>query len=420
MHTEMPSIAPRPSQLLKILAATILIVLSWLLLGGILSKLPYWLSIAEDWAQDSLYPGCALRKGPLVHFIDGRTGRVVWEGRCPDTESKVYFRSTGSNNTFDLPGNFEYTPLSTRHHLFSGILTDLLPGTTYEYFVVYRGWKTQTYHFKSPPEQPTQLLYRVGIIGDSQLGVGMFRRNLKTLSRHRPQLFLHLGDIVQHADRLREWYTLFFCPIMRLQDIPLVATSGNHDWFNRRPNFYLHDRAKTYFAMTVAGARLIVLDSERENAGQTAWLESELSSPAAIKATFRIIAVHVPPYIEFWDPRAWSQGDSSWPLYVRKHWVPLFRKYNVDLVLSGHQHNYQRGFRDGIHYIISGGGGGDLDRIRVESYGMYRVTQIEHHFCLLDIGPDSLSLTALTPDNRVLDELRIERKLLKKYTSEKN
>ena len=41
--------------------------------------------------------------------------------------------------------------------------------------------------------------------------------------------------------------------------------------------------------------------------------------------------------------------------------VPLLEKYDVDIVFNGHDHHYERSYKDGVYYIVTGGGGSDLD-----------------------------------------------------------
>ena len=49
--------------------------------------------------------------------------------------------------------------------------------------------------------------------------------------------------------------------------------------------------------------------------------------------------------------------------HVREKWVPLFEQYKVDVVISGHSHVYQRGRKNDVTYIISGGAGAELEDI---------------------------------------------------------
>src|SRR5699024_1972506 len=61
---------------------------------------------------------------------------------------------------------------------------------------------------------------------------------------------------------------------------------------------------------------------------QSNWLEKQLQQS---KATFKLAVFHFSPFTPHEDYKD-----------IKESWVPLFEKYGVDLVLSGHFHYYQR------------------------------------------------------------------------------
>ena len=66
----------------------------------------------------------------------------------------------------------------------------------------------------------------------------------------------------------------------------------------------------------------------------------------------------------------------------------LFEQYKVDVVISGHSHVYQRGRKNDVTYIISGGAGAeleDIDNYRVANYKFYKVTIGKHHVLKLKV-----------------------------------
>ena len=77
-------------------------------------------------------------------------------------------------------------------------------------------------------------------------------------------------------------------------------------------------------------------------------------------ATWKIAVFHHPPY---------TCGGHAGNTDVARRWVPLFERYGVQLVLSGHDHNYQRfAARNGVTYVVHGGGGaGPLPAARLSS-----------------------------------------------------
>ncbi|KAJ2828762.1 hypothetical protein GGI24_002311 [Coemansia furcata] len=224
---------------------------------------------------------------------------------------------------------------------------------------------------------------------------------------------------------------------------PTIYVPGNHDHDKARTpdnnNMYtdmyhgilttegLGDEAvvngtyhRFFHTTSLGSARVIVLDSECPSAEQSEFLERELQSSTFQSAQFRIVTVHIPPYIEFWDPYSWNElGEKHWGEHVRLEYDVLFRRYNVDLVISGHQHNYQRGTvqrnlqstdpSDQITYAIVGGAGGGLDLARVETWNMYNVTYLDHHFVSLEVEDRQLRWLAKNKAGKIIDHFNITR-----------
>jgi hypothetical protein len=147
------------------------------------------------------------------------------------------------------------------------------------------------------------------------------------------------------------------------------------------------------------------------------WLRDELQSTASIAANFRVVCMHVPPWIEFWDWNSWGDCppdgtcDRMFPRYVRTHILPIIVGGGVDVVMSGHQHNYQRGLHQGVVFITSGGGGADLDLNRVDNHSLYTVTWPRHHHIILNVSATELFFAVKQLDGISLDEFRVRQRV---------
>ncbi len=156
-------------------------------------------------------------------------------------------------------------------------------------------------------------------------------------------------------------------------------------------------------------AKWVILDSNVMDDTQIDWLTQELNTTDP-RIPYLVVVVHIAPFIEFWDPITWERGESHWNDYVRDRMVPLFERYGVDLVISGHQHNYQRGSRNSVTYLITGGAGGALDRVRVENWEFYEKTEVKFHFTLLSLYPSHIQLEMKLLSGKILDSVSIPRK----------
>jgi predicted phosphodiesterase len=271
--------------------------------------------------------------------------------------------------------------------------------------------------------QPCPSQVNVALIADSQYNAPIFRQLLASIAMHQPDVWIHAGDAVQNAMSLKSWEREFFNPIAeaKMNQVPLIYARGNHDDIlnELRPEEAItntegvyHQPNPSWYALTIGGARWIVLDALRDdNPEQNRFLQQELEQFDPTIHSFLIVVLHVPPYIEFWDPEGWAnhEGD-KWGPNVRRRWAPWFEAYHVDLVIAGHQHNYQRGQHQGTTYTIIGGGGGALDEERVEDWHMYHRTAILHHYALINLTEQALHWTAYSLDGDVIDSFKLDRR----------
>ena len=116
-------------------------------------------------------------------------------------------------------------------------------------------------------------------------------------------------------------------------------------------------------------------------------------------------------FVYFHHP-PWSEGWPGYPgeINVRKILVPLFEQYHVDMVFNGHTHDYERGLRNGVYYIITGGGGCSLEPgIQAYDFDHVTVRVNEFHFTYIKLYDKSLQLVAINKDGQKIDELNFEK-----------
>jgi hypothetical protein len=90
--------------------------------------------------------------------------------------------------------------------------------------------------------------------------------------------------------------------------------------------------------------------------------------------------------------------------------VPLFERRGVDLVLSGHDHNYQRFAQHrGVHYVVHGGGGQRLYSLErcPRSYPRRVVGREIHGWLYVRARAGSLTVKAVGPGGRFRDAVTL-------------
>ena len=125
-----------------------------------------------------------------------------------------------------------------------------------------------------------------------------------------------------------------------------------------------------------------------------------------------VVYMHSPPY----SHAVGLSGHGS-DFELRRALTPLFDRYGVDLVLTGHDHHYERSHAllDGERvpegcgpvYVVSGGGGASrFARGISPSHRVARISR-KHHYVRLVIEPERIRGEAIGVDGSVLDEFQL-------------
>jgi len=157
-----------------------------------------------------------------------------------------------------------------------------------------------------------------------------------------------LGDNLYGGEGPDDFARKFERPYKALLDggVKFHAVLGNHD--DPKQAFYkpFNMNGERYYSFKApqGSVRFFALNSNYMDKAQLAWLEKELS---ASDSGWKIAFFHHPLY---------SSGDKHGADEVlREQLEPLFLKYGVDLVLTGHEHFYERiKPQKGIHYFVAG------------------------------------------------------------------
>jgi predicted phosphodiesterase len=238
-----------------------------------------------------------------------------------------------------------------------------------------------------------------GVGGSRELALGMRMKSYESRNAANMLVFLGDNDYTESPAEFREnWRRSFGWA--RRTGLRVAGVLGNHDHEvgRGRYEFRLLGMPGPYYTRRLGDAQLFFLDSTRVTGRQTTWLEQQLEDSTA---TWKIAVLHHPPYT-----CGGHRGDSK----VQGRWVPLFESYDVQLVLAGHDHNYQRfATRDGVTYVVHGGGGARLYRPRAcpSSYPLRVRARYEHGFLSVSIGPDDLAVSAVDLRGRVTDRFSL-------------
>jgi hypothetical protein len=254
--------------------------------------------------------------------------------------------------------------------------------------------------FVTAPEANT--FFRVAVYGDSRSYPEDHTRVIQSTIDDDPSIVLHTGDIVYYGKNYAGWGPQFFEPAAALiVDTPLFPSPGNHEFLSEgEPDhlwyydlFSLPGNEKWY-AFTYGCARFIALDTNADfttGTSQHNWLIDELASADYNTAKWHFVFTHYPFYTSGPHP------SNERPVLAL---VEKFEEFDVDMVFSGHNHNYERSLKDGVNYIVTGGGGAELRGFTLDN-PYSQVRKNTHHHITLDVscsGTEQVKMTAWDDD----------------------
>jgi 3',5'-cyclic AMP phosphodiesterase CpdA len=220
---------------------------------------------------------------------------------------------------------------------------------------------------------------------------------------HRVDALVTTGDNVYDFGEPELFQAHLKAPYRALQTTgrPMWATLGNHDvagGHGAKQLAFLGLPPLPY-TKSLPGVRFLFLDGNRPgDEAQKRWLAEQLAAPAP--PLFTVAVFHQPVF---------SCGLHGRTPAVIEHWYPLLNSGQVSLVLTGHDHEYQRFLSaEGTTYIVTGGGGRELyPLIPLCNPPEMRVGKVKHHFTGIEVYSDRMALTAVAIDGSVLDHVDI-------------
>jgi predicted phosphodiesterase len=252
----------------------------------------------------------------------------------------------------------------------------------------------------TPCEIPgSQKAVRFAVIGDSGTGDTRQYDVAQEMEKCREQagfdFVLMLGDNIYGGKSQRDFERKFEAPYKPLLDtgVKFYASVGNHDDPNERLYKPFNMGGNRYYSFKKGNATFFALDSNYMDSEQIDWLERQLQSTST---PWKICFFHHPLY---------SDGRFHGPdLDLRAHLTPIFQKYGVNLVFSGHEHVYERiKPKDGIYFFVIGNSG----ELR---YGNLKVTadtaagfDTDSSFLFAELDGDTLYFQAISRTGRVVD-----------------
>jgi hypothetical protein len=310
---------------------------------------------------------CCVSNGPeQVHIAYGNDPHtsiaVLWVTRQSATAEIRYGVSPNSLTTTATGKVTTYTPGYWHGWINSVVLTNLMPGTTYYYQVGsdVTGW-CPVYSFTTERSDSRTQITRIAYIGD--MGTANSTNNMNSISNlvqsKKIDFILHNGDI-SYADGFQQRWDIFFRQFQNaVANSPYMVTLGNHEigviaalnltvgYVHRfilpGANSISLDYENLFYSWNYANIHFVSLDTESVldiafiSPKQVAWLEQDLASVDRTLYPWVIVYGHRPLYCS-----GTSSDCISMAADLREAIEDIVYKYQVNMVLSAHRHNYER------------------------------------------------------------------------------
>jgi hypothetical protein len=241
---------------------------------------------------------------------------------------------------------------------------------------------------------------RFAIIGDSGTGDSfqneVAQQMVSARTRFPFEFVVMLGDNIYGGHTPRDFSTRFELPYKPLLDAGLkfYAALGNHDDPMECLYKPFNMDGKHYYAYSKGNVRFIVLDSNYMDAAQLTWVEKEVRDATS---PWKIVYFHHPLY---------SDGKFHGPnLDLRSRLEPLFEQHGVNVVLSGHEHVYERiEPQHGIYYFILGNAGElRIHNLKMGAPSMAAGFDEDRCFMLMEVAEDELYFQTITRTGGIID-----------------
>lgn len=191
------------------------------------------------------------------------------------------------------------------------------------------------------------------VIGDNGTGKApqyeVARQMLKSHADLPFELVVMVGDNLYGSQQPRDFVDKFeipYGPLLRM-GIPFYATLGNHDEPDNRSYPRFNMNGQRYYSFARGPVRFFVFDTNFMDPPQVKWIDAAL---ADAREEWKIAVFHHPIY---------SDGDRHGPnVSLRVVLEPMLVRHGVDVVLTGHEHIYERiTEQKGIAHFIVGSSG---------------------------------------------------------------
>jgi 3',5'-cyclic AMP phosphodiesterase CpdA len=247
---------------------------------------------------------------------------------------------------------------------------------------------------------------RFAVIGDSGTGdrdeYDVAKQMESYWQKVKFDFVIMLGDNIYGGHSPQDFVRKFEQPYKPLLDagVKFYASLGNHDNpDDERLYKPFNMGGQRYYNFKKGDIAFFALDSNYMDPAQLSWVEQNLRNS---QAKWKICFFHHPLY---------SDGKSHGPdMDLRAQLAPLFQRYGVNVVFSGHEHVYERlKPENNINYFILGNSAKLMTHDFHQSPDMVKGFDTDRGFMLVEISGDKLYFQTISRTGMTIDSGVVQR-----------
>jgi hypothetical protein len=271
------------------------------------------------------------------------------------------------------------------------------------------------------PREDSGAAFRFLVYGDNRTDDAAHAAVVRAMVSASSDFLVNTGDFVSEGTSAAQWQTFFDIEAPLTRERCIFSCVGNHELVDGAGIEYVR-----YFGPTDpqpgpdggaaplspeqlngtfrwSNARFFLVNGMvgyRAGANRE-WLEKVLSEADNEQGlVWRIVVTHHGP---------WSSGPHGDNALFHEAGIPaVLRAHKVDIVISGHDHIYERGSADGLPFIVSGGGGAPVYRVKKPQDYSRRYESVRH-FVEASASPAAIQFVATRPDSSVIERCALRK-----------
>ena len=232
---------------------------------------------------------------------------------------------------------------------------------------------------------------------------------VQKIANEKPAILLITGDLVANGGSAAQW-TVFDQETepLRSAGVKVYPALGNHDlrgdlpvaldnYFRRFP----HLVRSRYYSVRADNVMIFTLDSALDDPGgpEMQWFDSQIQAlPKEVQ--FVVVQLHHPPLTRSSDS-VFGGGHSArgqekdMAQFLESRAAKSRAKF---IVVAGHVHNYERYERNGVMYVVTGGGGATPYMFPRQGNDAYRDQGPTYHYCHFDVKQGHIAMHMIKLD----------------------